>query len=146
MPGYGPDERALFEDDATKLYEEICQKGGISASDYRIAEDGELRRAFDLLVEMGLLIFDSEQDAIRLANATEYGLAAGIWTRDVDRPMRVGRELDAGTVWTNTWAAVVDQFEEGGFKQSGVVRLNGLRSLEEFLETKTLLHVVPAGE
>ena len=62
MPGYGPDERALFEDDATKLYEEICQKGGISSSDYRIAEDGELRKAFDLLVEMGLVIFDSEQD------------------------------------------------------------------------------------
>src|SRR4051794_4398784 len=62
MPGYGAEERALFEDDATKLYEEICQKGGIPASDYRIAEDGELRPAFDLLVEMGLLIFDSEQD------------------------------------------------------------------------------------
>jgi hypothetical protein len=62
MPGYGPEERALFEDDATKLYEEICQKGGVSASDYRIAEDGELRKAFDLLVEMGLVIFDSEQD------------------------------------------------------------------------------------
>jgi acyl-CoA reductase-like NAD-dependent aldehyde dehydrogenase len=91
-------------------------------------------------------VFDTEQDAIGLANATEYGLAAGIWTRDVDRPMRVGRELDAGTVWTNTWAAVVDQFEEGGFKQSGVGRLNGLRSLEEFLETKTLLHAVPPAE
>jgi sugar-specific transcriptional regulator TrmB len=62
MPSYGPDERAVFEDDATKLYEEICQKGGIAASDYRIAEDGDLRRAFDLLVEMGLVIFDSEQD------------------------------------------------------------------------------------
>ncbi|WP_028650875.1 hypothetical protein [Nocardioides halotolerans] len=62
MPGYGPDERALFEDDATKLYEEVCEKGQIAASDYRIAEDGELRPAFDLLVEMGLLIFDSEQD------------------------------------------------------------------------------------
>jgi hypothetical protein len=62
MQGYGPEERALFEDDATKLYEEICQKGGVSASDYRIAEDGELRKAFDLLVEMGLVIFDSEQD------------------------------------------------------------------------------------
>ncbi len=62
MQGYGADERALFEDDATKLYEEVCQKGQIAASDYRIAEDGELRTAFDLLVEMGLLIFDSEQD------------------------------------------------------------------------------------
>ncbi len=62
MPGYGPDERSLFEDDATKLYEEVCQRGQIAASDYRIADDGELRTAFDLLVEMGLLIFDSEQD------------------------------------------------------------------------------------
>jgi hypothetical protein len=62
MPGYGPAERALFEDEATKLYEEICAKGGISASDDRIAEDGELRPAFDLLVGMGLVIFDSEQD------------------------------------------------------------------------------------
>ncbi len=62
MPGYGPVERSLFEDDATKLYEEVCEKGQIAASDYRIAEDGELRRAFDLLVDMGLLIFDSEQD------------------------------------------------------------------------------------
>jgi hypothetical protein len=62
MPGYGPDERSLFEDDATKLYEEVCQRGQIAASDYRIAEDGELRTAFDLLVEMGLLTFDSEQD------------------------------------------------------------------------------------
>jgi hypothetical protein len=62
MPSYGPEERALFEDDATKLYEEVCQRGGISASDDRIAEDGDLRRAFDLLVDMGLLVFDSEQD------------------------------------------------------------------------------------
>jgi hypothetical protein len=62
MPSYGADERALFEDDATKLYEEVCEKGQIAASDYRIAEDGELRAAFDLLVEMGLLIFDNEQD------------------------------------------------------------------------------------
>jgi hypothetical protein len=62
MPGYGPEERALFEDDATKLYEEICQRGGVAASDYRLAEDGELRKAFDLLVELGLISYDSEQD------------------------------------------------------------------------------------
>ena len=62
MPSYGPEERALFEDEATKLYEEICQRGGIAASDYRIAEDGELHRAFALLVDMGLVIHDSEQD------------------------------------------------------------------------------------
>ena len=62
MPGYGPEQRAVFEDGATKLYEEICAKGGIAADDERITEDGELRTAFDLLVDMGLVIFDSEQD------------------------------------------------------------------------------------
>ncbi|MDE1674986.1 aldehyde dehydrogenase family protein [Nocardia gipuzkoensis] len=50
-------------------------------------------------------IFDTELDAIERANATQYGLAASIWTRDVDRLMRVGRRIDAGTVWTNTWAS-----------------------------------------
>lgn len=81
--------------------------------------------------------FASEEDAIRLANCTEFGLAASVWTRDVDRPRRVGRQLRAGTVWTNTWAVVADEYEEGGFNQSGVGRLNGIRALEEFEEIKT---------
>jgi len=59
---YGPGERALFEDDAAKLYEDICHHGGIAASDYRIADDGEARGAFDLLVEMGLVSYDGEQE------------------------------------------------------------------------------------
>jgi betaine-aldehyde dehydrogenase len=87
-------------------------------------------------------VFESEDDAVRLANATEFGLAASIWSRDIDLPRRVGRQLKAGTVWTNTWAVVVDQFEEGGFKQSGVGRLNGLRGLEEFQEFKTYAQMV----
>ena len=62
MASYGPDERAMFEVDAAKLYEEICQLGGIAASDYRIDAGGELHGAFDLLVQMGLLSQDIEQD------------------------------------------------------------------------------------
>jgi acyl-CoA reductase-like NAD-dependent aldehyde dehydrogenase len=81
--------------------------------------------------------FESEDDAVRLANCTEYGLAASVWTRDADRPRRIGRRLHAGTVWTNTWAVVVDEYEEGGFNQSGIGRLNGIRALEEFQEFKT---------
>ncbi|MEU3186304.1 aldehyde dehydrogenase family protein [Streptomyces sp. NPDC006923] len=88
-------------------------------------------------------VFDDEADAIARANATDYGLAASVWTRDVDRPLRVGRELEAGTVWANTWAVIVDQMEEGGFKQSGVGRLNGVRGLEEFQETKHIVHPAP---
>ncbi|CAL9324703.1 aldehyde dehydrogenase family protein [Streptomyces sp. SudanB66_2053] len=87
-------------------------------------------------------VFDTEEEAIQRANATEYGLAASLWTRDVDRPLRVGREIKAGTVWTNTWAVIHDMFEEGGYKQSGVGRLNGIRGLEEFQETKHFVHPV----
>ncbi|MEU3980545.1 aldehyde dehydrogenase family protein [Streptomyces sp. NPDC026672] len=87
-------------------------------------------------------VFDDEDDAVRLANATDYGLAASVWSRDVDRPLRVARRIDAGTVWTNTWGLVNDQFEEGGFKHSGVGRLNGKRALEEFQQIKHLVHAV----
>lgn len=81
--------------------------------------------------------FYSEDEAVRLANCTEYGLAASVWSRDADRPRRVARRLQAGTVWINAWAVVTDEYEEGGFKQSGIGRLNGIRAIEEFQEIKT---------
>ena len=81
-------------------------------------------------------VFDTEAEAVALANDSEYGLAASIWTRDVDRPLRVARELDAGTIWINDWAVVWDEFEEGGFKRSGNGRLNGLTAIDDFLEYK----------
>jgi betaine-aldehyde dehydrogenase len=46
-------------------------------------------------------VFDTEAEAVALANDSEYGLAVSIWTRDVDRPLRVAREIDAGTIWIN---------------------------------------------
>lgn len=87
-------------------------------------------------------VFDTEDEAVALANGTRYGLSAAIWSRDVDRPLRVARRLSAGTVWTNSWVVMADQFEEGGFKQSGLGRLRGPRALEEFQEYKTYVHPV----
>ncbi len=84
-------------------------------------------------------VFDTEMEAVALANDSEYGLAASIWTRDVDRPLRIGRDLQVGTVWVNDWVMMRDEFEEGGYKQSGRGRLRGLAALDDFLEYK---HIV----
>jgi betaine-aldehyde dehydrogenase len=84
-------------------------------------------------------VFDTEREAVALANDSEYGLAASIWTRDVDRPLRIARELQVGTVWVNDWVMMRDEFEEGGHKQSGRGRLRGLAALDDFLEYK---HIV----
>jgi betaine-aldehyde dehydrogenase len=81
-------------------------------------------------------LFDTEAEAVALANDSEYGLSASVWSRDVDRPRRVARALQVGTVWINDWASIHDQFEEGGFKQSGRGRLRGQSGLDDFLECK----------
>lgn len=86
--------------------------------------------------------FDIEAEAVSLANDSQYGLAASIWSTDVDRPLRVARQIEAGTVWINGWAVVHDETEEGGFKQSGLGRLNGLSALDDFVEYRTFIHDV----
>jgi len=86
--------------------------------------------------------FDTEAEAVALANDSEYGLSASVWSTDVDRPLRVAREIAAGTVWINNWAIVYDETEEGGYKQSGLGRLNGVSALDDFLEHRTIIHEV----
>jgi betaine-aldehyde dehydrogenase len=80
--------------------------------------------------------FDTEAEAIDMANASEYGLAASVWTQNGARAFRVAHRVEAGTVWLNDWAKVYDEFEEGGFKKSGLGRLNGPSALDDFVEIK----------
>jgi betaine-aldehyde dehydrogenase len=82
--------------------------------------------------------FESEAEAVRLAEDTEFGLAAGIWTRDLDRAWRVGRAVRAGTVWINTYHHFYPEAEVGGFRSSGLGRQQGVDGLLEFTETKHL--------
>jgi betaine-aldehyde dehydrogenase len=86
-----------------------------------------------------LQVFDTEQEAVALANDTRYGLSASVYSRDVDRPMRLARQLDAGLISVNSWANLTIEFEEGGFKASGSGRLGGVASMEDFLEYKQIV-------
>src|SRR5580704_14118367 len=90
-------------------------------------------------------IFVNEDEAIARANATIFGLAAAIFTKDLDRAQTVARAIKAGTVWTNAWGILNDAFEEGGFKHSGIGRARGLRAMEEFHEVKTQVHAVASA-
>jgi len=83
-------------------------------------------------------VFDTEDEAIALANDSQYGLSACIWSRDVDLPVRVSRRLDAGLISINSWANLTIEFEEGGYKASGLGRLGGSASIEDFLEYKQI--------
>jgi betaine-aldehyde dehydrogenase len=80
--------------------------------------------------------FSSEGEAITLANDSVYGLSASVFSQDVDRPLRVALALEAGSVWVNDWAKLHDQFEEGGFKQSGLGRMRGFAVIDDFIEFK----------
>ncbi|MBN1171128.1 MAG: aldehyde dehydrogenase [Micromonosporaceae bacterium] len=82
--------------------------------------------------------FDTEEEAIALANGTVFGLAAGLHTRDVTRACRVADRLRAGTVWVNTWGILDVTVPFGGYRQSGYGREQGPESLEEFTQTKAV--------
>jgi betaine-aldehyde dehydrogenase len=83
-----------------------------------------------------LQVFDTEAEAIALANNSEYGLSASIFSTSLDLPLRVAIALESGTVWVNDWAVLHDQYEEGGYKSSGQGRMRGLAVLEDFMEFK----------
>ncbi|WP_407542564.1 aldehyde dehydrogenase (plasmid) [Deinococcus radiomollis] len=87
---------------------------------------------------LSVLSFRDDEEAVRLANNSEFGLGAGVWTRDVQRAHRVAHAIKAGTVWVNAYRAVSYNAPFGGFKQSGIGRENSLEGVLDYLDTKTV--------
>jgi betaine-aldehyde dehydrogenase len=87
---------------------------------------------------MAVLDFDSEAEVVSRANATEFGLAAGIFTRDLARAHRVIAALDAGTCWINTYNITPIELPFGGNKQSGLGRENGRAAIDYYTQLKSV--------
>jgi aldehyde dehydrogenase (NAD+) len=87
---------------------------------------------------MSVLSFETEEEALALANDTEFGLGAGVFTRDVARAHRVAAAIRSGIVWVNTYRAISPVAPFGGFGQSGYGRESGMDAIYEYTRTKSV--------
>ena len=85
-----------------------------------------------------VLTFGDETEALELANESQFGLAAGVWTEDMRQAHRFANQIEAGTVWVNEYRTLSYNAPFGGYKDSGLGRENGAEGLEEYLQTKTV--------
>ena len=87
---------------------------------------------------LSVIPFDDDDEAVRIANNTVYGLAAGVWTQSMRRALLMSERLEAGTVWVNTYRAVSYMSPFGGYKRSGIGRESGIDAIRDYLQTKSV--------
>lgn len=87
---------------------------------------------------LSVIPFDTEEEALTIANDTRFGLGAGVWTSDMARAFRMAEGIQSGTVWINTYRAVSFMSPFGGYKDSGVGRENGVEAMNEYLQVKSV--------
>lgn len=87
---------------------------------------------------IALISYENEEEAVNMANDSQYGLNAGIWCKDVERANQIAQQLQAGTIFINDWHTLNPEYPFGGYKQSGLGREGGLEGLYEFTQTKTV--------
>ncbi len=87
---------------------------------------------------LSTIAFDEVEEAVTIANDSEFGLAAGIWTSDMKRALLMSERLDAGSVWINTYRDISYTTPFGGYKKSGIGRENGVEGIREYLQTKAV--------
>ena len=79
-----------------------------------------------------------EEEAISIGNDVDFGLAAGVWTQDIGRAIRMSEKLRVGTVWVNTYRAVSFTSPFGGYKRSGIGRESGLEAIKGYMQVKSI--------
>ncbi len=87
---------------------------------------------------LSVIPFEDEEDAIKIANDVRFGLAAGVWTSNVGRMLRMSEKLKVGTVWINTYRAISYTSPFGGYKRSGIGRENGMDAMKDFMQVKSV--------
>lgn len=93
---------------------------------------------------LSVIRYESDDEAVALANDSTYGLGGGVWSKNIERARSIAKRLRAGTVWINEWHLISEKAPFGGYKQSGVGREFGIEGLKEFTETKHV-HVDELG-
>jgi acyl-CoA reductase-like NAD-dependent aldehyde dehydrogenase len=87
---------------------------------------------------VALIPYQDEEEAVRLANDTMYGLGGAVWSKDIDRALSIARRIETGTVWINDYHLLNVRFPFGGYKQSGFGREGGRAGIDEMVQRKSV--------